>query len=212
MRTGAYAPGGIEIGILEMGFAQMARYCSLPSSGYMGLTNSKLVDAKAGCEKGMSPMAGLPAGLDYMNMAGLIDALMALDFAMLVIDNEIGEMIKRVKRGLEFSEENITMDVIADAGPAGMFRDRSHTLELMKTCAALPNIADRDMRETWEENGALDAQSKAMRRVCEILTHDNPALFSPDLDVKIRSEFEGLVEGDSIPPLGWKTPAVPTTQ
>ena len=43
MRSGAYAPGGIETGMLVMACAQMARFYNVPSSGYVGLTNSKLV-------------------------------------------------------------------------------------------------------------------------------------------------------------------------
>ena len=41
MRTGAYAPGGIETGILLMGCAQMARFYNIPSGGFVGLTNRK---------------------------------------------------------------------------------------------------------------------------------------------------------------------------
>lgn len=206
MRTGAYAPGGIETGIMAMGFAQLARYYNVPSAGYVGLTNAKVCDAQAGYEKGMSPMAGTLAGLDLMNTAGLLDALMAFDFAMLAIDNEIAEMLKRARRGLEFSRENLALDLIAETGPAGMFLDKPHTLERMKTCAVLPAIADRDPRRTWEENGALDARARAMQRVREILTGDNPAVFSPEVDARIRAEFEGLVAGDSVPPPGWSAP------
>jgi len=213
MRTGAYAPGGIETGMMAMAFAQMARFYEVPCAGYVGLTNSKLVDAQAGFEKGMSPTAGLLAGLNLMNMAGLIDALMAFDFAMMVIDNEIAEMIKRVKRGLEFGRENLALASIAEAGPAGMFLDKPHTLERMTTCAVLPTVADRDPRQTWLENGGLDAQSKAMQRVGEILARDNSAVFSAEMDAQIRTEFEGLVAGDSRPLPGWiSSAAVPSRE
>ncbi|MCP4362432.1 MAG: trimethylamine methyltransferase [Chloroflexi bacterium] len=204
MRTGAYAPGGIETGIMIMGFSQMARYYNVPSAGYSGLTNAKLADAQAGFEKGMSPSIGVLAGLDLLNVAGLIDALMTFDFSMMVIDDEIMAMIKRVKRGLEFSAENMALDLIAEAGPAGMFLDKQHTVDRMKSCAFLPQVADRDMRETWLEKGGLDAQSRAIQRVRDILTRDNPAVFSPEVDARIRAEFTGLVSGNSVPPSGWK--------
>jgi len=206
MRTGAYAPGGIETGIMGMAFAQLARFYGVPSAGYMGLSNAKVVDAQAGYEKGMSTVAGLLAGLDLINMAGLLDALMAFDFGMMVIDDEIAQMLKRAQRGLDFNEENLALDLIAEAGPAGMFLDKTHTLERMKSCAVLPEVADRDPRQTWEENGSLDAQAHAMRRVRDILTHDNPAVFSADMDAEIRAEFAGLVAGGSTPPPGWKAP------
>lgn len=207
MRTGAYAPGGIETGIMITGFAQMARYYNVPNAGYVGLTNAKLVDAQAGFEKGMSPSIAVLAGLDLVNVAGLIDALMTFDFGMMVIDNEIMAMIKRVKRGLEFSQEDLALDLIAEAGPAGMFLDKQHTVDRMKSCAVLPEVANREPHQTWLEKGGLDAQGKAMQWVKEILTRDNPAVFSPDVDARIRAEFVDLVAGDSEPPSGWKRTA-----
>jgi hypothetical protein len=43
-----------------------------------------------------------------------------------------------------------------------------------------------------------------MKRVKEILTHDNPAVLSPEVDEKIRAAFPGIVAGDSVPPQGWQ--------
>jgi trimethylamine--corrinoid protein Co-methyltransferase len=54
MRTGAYASGGIECGMLHMACAQMAHFYNVPCGGYVGLTNSKVNDAQAGYETGMS--------------------------------------------------------------------------------------------------------------------------------------------------------------
>ncbi len=207
MRTGAYAPGAIETGMLLMGFAQMAKFYNMPCGGYVGLTNSKISDAQAGYERGMSSVAALLGGLDYFVMGGLMDALMSLDFGQLVIDNEIALMLKRLARGVEFSEENLALDVMREAGPGGMFIDKVHTLERMKATAFLPDIADRDPREKWEEKGRLTAHDHAMRRVRDILTRDNPALFSPEVDARVRAEFEGLVAGDAVPPEGWQTVA-----
>ena len=48
MRTGAYASGGIECGMLHMAFAQMARFYNVPCGGYIGLTNAKINDAQSG--------------------------------------------------------------------------------------------------------------------------------------------------------------------
>jgi trimethylamine--corrinoid protein Co-methyltransferase len=206
MRTGAYAAGGIENGILHMGCAQMARYYDVPCGGYIGLTNAKINDAQSGFETGMSTLAGVLGGADMLNMGGLLDALMAFDFAKAVIDDEIALMLKRVKRGFEFSEENLALDVIAEAGPGGMYIDKLHTLERMKTTALLTEIADRDPRQLWEEKGALDSHARAMLRMRDILTRDNPAVFSPDVDARIREAFEGLVAGDAVPPPGLEPP------
>ncbi|HVM71539.1 MAG TPA: trimethylamine methyltransferase family protein, partial [Anaerolineales bacterium] len=87
MRTGAYASGGIECGMLHMAFAQMAHFYHVPCGGYIGLSNSKVNDAQSGFETGMSSMAGILAGVDMLNMGGLLDALKVFDFAKAVIDD-----------------------------------------------------------------------------------------------------------------------------
>ena len=133
MRTGAYAPGAIETGMLFMGVAQMARFYDVPCGGYIGLSNAKVNDAQSGFETGMSGVAALLSGNHLFNMAGLLDALMSFDFAKAVIDDEIVAMLRRIQRGLEMSEENFALDVIREVGPGGMFADHLHTLERMRT-------------------------------------------------------------------------------
>jgi trimethylamine--corrinoid protein Co-methyltransferase len=167
------------------------------------LTNAKVNDAQSGFETGMSSVAGVLAGMDMLNMGGLLDALKAFDFAKLVIDDEIALMLKRIQRGIEFSQENLALDVVAQVGPGGTFMTHKHTRKWMKTVALLPTIADRESRDAWAQKGALDSQARAMQRVREILTRDNPAVFSPDVDARIRAKFEGLVAGDSVPPAEW---------
>jgi trimethylamine--corrinoid protein Co-methyltransferase len=189
MRTGAYAPGGIETGILCMGCAQMARFYRVPSGGLLGLTNAKVNDAQAGYESGLSTMAAMLGGLDLLAMGGLLDALMAFDFGKAVADHEVALMLKRVARGIDFSPDNLALDLIADVGPGGIFMDRRHTLKRMRTEALLPEISDRRSRDQWAADGSRDAQSWALAKANEILRRDNPALFSPEVDAAIRSRF-----------------------
>ncbi len=197
VRKGEYTPGAIETGILLMACAQMARFYHVPSAGFAGLTNAKVNDAQSGYETGMSTLAAVLGGMDLLNMGGLLDALMVFDYARLVIDNEIALMLKRVQRGLEFSEDNLALDVIAAVGPGGTFIDTRHTLKHMRTTALLPEVADRDARDLWLQKGALDSQVRALQRAKDILRRDNPAVFSPDVDAQIRAEFADLVAGDS---------------
>lgn len=204
MRRGAYSPGAIECGMLVMGMAQMARFYNVPNGGYIGLTNSKINDAQSGYESGMSNVAALLAGADMFNMGGLLDALMCFDFAKAVIDDDIAMMLKRIQRGLEFDEENIARDDIGETGPGGMFIDRPRTYALMKETMFLSDIADRDARNRWEKLGALDTQTRALKRVREILTRDYPAFVSPDVDARIRAAFQDLPPGDLVPPAEWK--------
>ena len=202
MRAGAYASGGIECGMLHMAFAQMARFYNVPSGGYIGLTNSKINDAQSGYETGMSAVAGMLGGADMLNMAGLLDSLKAFDFAKAVIDDEIALMLKRLTRGINFSEQELALDVIAQVKPGGSFMMNPHTLKRMKTEALLPRLADRDSREAWEKKGAQDTQARAMQRVREILAHETAALFPAEAERRIRTRFNDLIPGELELPQG----------
>jgi trimethylamine--corrinoid protein Co-methyltransferase len=199
LRTGAYAPGAIETGILQMAHSQMAAFYNVPSGGYIGLTNAQVNDAQSGYETGMNVTAALLAGADMFNMGGLLGGLMAFDFAKAVIDNEIAMMLKRIQQGVEFSKENLALTAIAETGPGGNYMDKAHTFEHMRTTAFLPELAIRDLRGPWEEAGRPDVHSRAMNAACQILTRDNPAVFSDAVDSKIRERFAGLVSGNA----GW---------
>jgi trimethylamine---corrinoid protein Co-methyltransferase len=202
LRTGAYASGGIECGLLHMAFAQMARFYKVPYGGYIGLSNAKINDAQSGYETGMSTLAGVLAGMDMLNMGGLLDALKAFDFAKAVIDDEIALMLKRVVRGMQFSEQDLALDVIAEVGPGGMFMVHEHTVSHMRTISVTPKISDRDQREVWEARHSLDSQARAMRRVREILSKHNPVTFPDEVEQRIRARFEGLVSGEAVLPVG----------
>ncbi len=205
MRRGSYAPGAIECGMLVMGMAQMARFYNVPNGGYIGLTNAKVNDAQSGFETGMSGVAALLAGVDMFNIGGLLDALMCFDFAKAVIDDEIARMLKRLQRGFEFSDATlrVSLDVIGAAGPAGMFLDKPQTYELMKETMLLTEIADRDARNRWTKQGALDAQARALNKVRDILSRDHASLLSPDAAARVRAVFADLPSGECVSPKGW---------
>lgn len=195
MRSGAYTSGAIECGMLHMAYAQMARFYDVPAGGYVGLTNAKLNDTQAGYETGMSGVAGLLGGMDMFNIGGLIDALKTFDFAKAVIDDEIAQMMKRLKRGVSFTEDDLALNLIKEIGPGGSFITAKHTISRMKTEAVMTKIADRDARSIWIKKGATDTHAKAMKKAQEIMSSNTAPLISAELDDKIRATFPGLVPG-----------------
>ena len=199
MRSGAYTSGAIECGMLHMAYAQMARFYDVPAGGYVGLTNAKLNDTQAGYETGMSGVAGLLGGMDMFDIGGLIDALKTFDFAKAVIDDEVAQMMKRIKRGVSFSDDDLAMNLIKEIGPGGSFITAKHTISRMKTEAVMTKIADRDARSIWEKKGATDTQAKAMKKAKEIMSSNTASLISPEVDEKIRAKFPGLVAGSLEP-------------
>jgi trimethylamine---corrinoid protein Co-methyltransferase len=210
LRTGAYSPGGVETGMMAMGMSQLARFYNVPSGASIGQTNAKIGDVQAGGEKGVLAVSGTLGGIDILHFGGILDAFLAFDYGQMVIDAEIAMMAKRLHRGMEFSEENLALDAIHETGPGGMFVGHAHTLERMKTAAFLPEIAERQSRQTWAEWGSVDAQARALHRAHEILSGENAAVLAPEVDARVRAAFDGLVAGDSVLPEGWEAVAPPS--
>ncbi len=197
MRDGAYAPGAIEIGMMNSAVCQMARFYNIPAGGYLGLTNSKIADAQSGYEKGMSPLMGAMSGASFIVMGGLQDALMSFDFGQAVIDNEIALMIKRVREGFGFSQESASLQEIKDTGPAGMFATNPVTFERMHTATFMTELADRKLREQWELEGGSTIHQRALNKAFDILSKVNVVALDRVVDESIHAEFEGLVPGDA---------------
>jgi trimethylamine--corrinoid protein Co-methyltransferase len=175
----------------------MAHFYNLPSGGYIGLSGAHGNDAQAGYETGMNITAAMLGRTHMFNTGGLLSSLMAFDFAKAVIDGEMGLMLKRLKRGLDFSQENLALEVIAEAGHGGSYLELEHTFENVRTTAVLPRVATREMRGKWEDTGRRDANANALQEATRILSRDNPAVFSQEVDARIRERFSDLVPGDA---------------
>ena len=135
----------------------------------------------------MSAMGGLVSGMDMFNIGGLIDALKTFDFAKAVIDDEIAQMMKRTKRGINFSDDELAVNLIKEVGPGGSYIVAKHTMSRMKTEVVMTKLADRDPRTIWEKKGSTDIQARAMKKVKEIMMSNTTSLISPELDEKLRA-------------------------
>ena len=135
-------------------------------------------------------------------MGGLLDALMTFDFGQVVIDNEIAQMLKRVRRGFEFSPEAMSIDEIKETGPAGMYAGNPQTLERMTAVNLLPELADRKTREQWSDDGSSTIRNRAMDKALDILsTPTVHAIDDADRRVKFTEAFDDLGprKCDSVP-------------
>ncbi len=197
LRSGSYTPGGVETGLMHMAHCQMARFYGVPSGGYIGLTNAHLNDAQSGYETGIGTTGAVLAGSDMLNMGGLLDSLMAFDFAKAVIDNEIALMLKRFVSFPRVKQDRLALDVIKQVGPGGSYMETPHTMEHMRDTALLTRIADREMRTSWEDAGRPDIHSRALKQVNTLLSCENPNTLADEIDTRIRERFSGLVAGEA---------------
>ena len=104
----------------------------------------------------------------------MLELGITFDFAQLVIDNEIAEMIKHVVRGIDVNDYTMAVDVIKEVGIGGEFVTHMHTFENFKKVQTDPKIFDRRMREGWEALGGKDVLEKAREEAKNILENYKP--------------------------------------
>jgi len=178
MRTGATPMGAIETAMIDAAYAQVGKSLGLPTHGYLGATDSKLVDAQAGLETGMTALVGALAGIDMISGAGMIDFLLAQSPEKLVLDADAIGMAQRLLRGIATPTTTLAVEAFAAAGAEGRFLELDETRRLFRSEQFLPSkVIDRASRRAWADAGALDAYRRARARADELVAgHTLPAV------------------------------------
>jgi trimethylamine--corrinoid protein Co-methyltransferase len=112
-----------------------------------------------------------------------------------VIDDDINGQVMRLVRGLDFTEESLSLEVIHEVctdGP-GHYLGHPQTLQLMNTEYHYPHTADRATRQNWEDAGGLDMRERARRKARHILTTSFPTIIPAEVDARLRREFNLLL-------------------
>ncbi|MGN6471953.1 MAG: trimethylamine methyltransferase family protein [Rhizobiaceae bacterium] len=195
LRTGAMSGGSGEQALLTAACAQMAQFYDLPGGSAAGMADSKLPDIQSGYEKGITNvMAGL-SGLNLIyESAGMHASLLGFCLESLIADNDMLGQCLRCVRGIEVSEEALSVDTIADVclnGP-GHYLGHGQTLQLMQREYFYPAVADRYSPKEWAEKGKPDLLSKAVEEKKRILASYFPRHISRTLDEALRQRFQNI--------------------
>ena len=118
-------------------------------------------------------MAAL-AGANLIYGLGMLELGMTMDYAQLVIDNEIANMIKRAVGGIDVTDENLAVDVIKQVGASGEFLSHKHTRANFRQSQSQTNLFDRRMREAWLHDGGRDLTDRAYEKAKGILENHVP--------------------------------------
>ena len=192
LRTGAMSGGSGEQALLTAACVQMAQSYDLPCGVPAGMSDAKLPDAQAGYEKGMTNLLAAQAGGNVIyEAAGMHASLLGCCFESYVIDNDMLGAILRTVRGIEVSEDSLSVDAIRDvctAGP-GHFLGHEQTLALMQTEYLYPEVADRSSPKEWAERGSGDLLDRARVRMRAILAEHYPVYIEPAVDREVRARL-----------------------
>jgi trimethylamine--corrinoid protein Co-methyltransferase len=187
MRHGTTPMGAVGTWLIDCAYVQVGKTLGLPTHAYLGMSDSKIVDAQAGLESSGGAMLAALSGVNMVSGAGMLDFESCQSFEKLVIDAEIIGMARRLTRGIEIRDEPIALTLIRSLGHRADYLATSHTVEWFQREFYIPsNVIDRGSLDAWEKVGSPTALDRAQSRVTELLaSYERPSI-SEELSSELR--------------------------
>ena len=190
MRHGTTPMGAIETAMIDASYAQVGKSLNLPTHTYLGASESKLIDAQAGMESGITAVIASLAGINMVSGAGMLDFLACHSPEKLVVDAEAIGMAKRLLAGMQVHTETLATAMFEGINFRGDFLKQKITRRLFPKEQYLPSaVIDRGSIRAWQEGGRTDTFARARVRATELLA----AYQAPETCPGERAELKALV-------------------
>jgi len=191
MRYGTARLGAIETMMLDCSYAQIGKFYGLPTHAYLGLSDTKVVDAQAGFESGIAVVLGALAGINVISGPGMLNFENCQSLEKLVIDDAICGMALRLAEGVKVDDATLAIDLIRKVGPGGAYLAEKHTLDWFRKEQLLPSeLVDRVEWKAWKAAGSKNITQRAREAVEKSLREHHPEPLPSD----VEKDLDGLVK------------------
>jgi len=163
---------------------------NLPIRTMTGINSAKEADYQAGMETGMSVLlAALIGGGVCPQCMGVLDDIMTLSYEKLIMDRDTISRALHVRKGLDFSEEALSVDLISKVGPQGSYLTHPDTFKNFSKLWT-PKYMNWESRANWEKNGSMSLLEKANKEYKRMLAESPETLLSPDQEKALSRAVE----------------------
>jgi trimethylamine--corrinoid protein Co-methyltransferase len=177
-----------EFQLTKAAIAQLGRWYGLPTWGYAGCTDAKLVDEQAALEALLSVLMAKLSGANLIHDLGYVESGLTTAFEMIVLTDELVALADHLLKGIEITDETLMLDEIDTVGPGGHFMDTAQTLSRFREFW-YPGLLDRTRREQWLAAGATTLGQRLNARVKEIVREHRPK----PLDAQTRQAVQSVL-------------------
>jgi trimethylamine--corrinoid protein Co-methyltransferase len=186
-RSGRYAGGAIEGGLMAAAAVEMGRYYGLPVEGTGIGTDHHVPCIQASYERALNGMLPALSWPDLLVGIGLLGGSMILSLEQMFIDAEIFRMFKRAHQGIASDEDKWLQDVINRVGPAGGFLSERSTVRGIRGGEwHVSKVGVHDTFEGWEAAGRPTLLAEARDQVERILATHEPLPLGEDVERELE--------------------------
>ncbi len=168
--TGGFLEGSPEMVLMSAARGEMAKFYGLPNTQAGCLTDAKDPGPQAVMEKLITTLPLVLSGVDYIQGPGALETSGTLCLEQIVVDEEIARLCKRLRDGIDTSEDKDLYEDTKSVGPGGHFLEQMNTVKACRSEEFLmPLLSDRNTFESWAALGRPGLYSEAEKKVEEIL-------------------------------------------
>ena len=177
LASGRPAYGSPEMSLYSAAAADISRYLGVPFMGTSGTSEAKVLDLQAAIESTLQSVLSGLSGATLVHDAGFLDCAQIGSLDMLVMNDEIIAMTRRIMRGIEVNDDTLMLDLIDRVGPGGEFMSTKETAKRCRAEIWNPTLMDRQPFDNWQAAGAQTMNDRIRAKLQKILaTHQPPPL------------------------------------
>ncbi|HFC12902.1 MAG TPA: hypothetical protein ENJ56_08670, partial [Anaerolineae bacterium] len=145
---------GVRALQLDLAYVEVAKSLGLPTQAYMGLSDSKFLDAQAGAETFGSALLAALAGVNSVSGPGMLDFVLVFSLPKLIFDNEVcGQALQFVKE-MRVMDDLPTLDLVNALLTDQHLITADHTMAHWQQQLYMPGPAyDRSNWDRWKREG-----------------------------------------------------------
>jgi trimethylamine--corrinoid protein Co-methyltransferase len=174
-----------EFQLAKAAIAELGRWYGIPTWGYAGCSDAKVMDEQAALEALLSVLMAKFSGANLIHDVGYMESGLTTSYEMIVLTDELVAMTDHIMKGIEVSEDTLMVDELDTVGPGGHFLDTEQTLKRFRDFW-FPGLLDRKRREQWLEAGATTLGQRLNARVKEIIKDHQPKPLEPDKKQQVQ--------------------------
>jgi trimethylamine--corrinoid protein Co-methyltransferase len=174
-----------EFQLTKAAIAELGRWYGIPTWGYAGCSDAKVMDEQAALEAMLSVLMAKLSGGNLIHDVGYMESGLTTSFEMIVLTDELIAMTDHIMKGIDVSEDTLMLDELDKVGPGGHFLDTDQTLKRFHDFW-LPGLLDRKRRLQWLDAGAETLGQRLNARVKEIIKEHQPKPLEPDKKQQVR--------------------------
>ena len=110
-----------EFQLTKAAIAELGRWYGLPTWGYAGCSDAKVLDEQAAVEATLSVFMAKLSGANLIHDVGYMESGLTTSYEMIVLTDELVGMADNLIKGIEVNEKTLLVDEFHKVGPGGSY-------------------------------------------------------------------------------------------